>query len=103
MGIALEINRRLRPAWLPFLGITAAIYFGYHFVEGQRGLIAWMSLNERIEAAQIEHEFLLNERLQAEHRVSLLGPAGLDADMLDERARAVLGLARKDEIVLLGR
>ena len=35
-----------------------------------------------------------------EHRIQLLLPNGLDLDMLDERARALLGFAHKDEIVI---
>ena len=103
MGIALGINRRLRPALLPFLGIAAVIYFGYHFVEGQRGLMAWLTLAEQIEMAETELQTLKLESAETGHRVALLSPNGLDTDMLDERARKILGLSRKDEIILLGR
>ena len=42
-----------------------------------------------------------SEREALEHRVSLLHPQTLDADMLDEMARRVLGLGRPDEIIIL--
>ena len=35
-----EIRRRARNVIGPFLGLTAVVYFGYHTVQGDRGLFA---------------------------------------------------------------
>ena len=43
----------------------------------------------------------VRERLERD--VSLLRPESLDPDMLDERARAILNLAHKDDLVMLKR
>jgi cell division protein FtsB len=43
----------------------------------------------------------LTARRGLERRVAALKPEGLDRDMLDERARVVLGLAHADEVVFL--
>ncbi len=43
----------------------------------------------------------VRERLERD--VSLLRPESLDPDMLDERARAILNLANKDDLVMLKR
>ena len=36
-----------------------------------------------------------------EEKIRLLSPSSLDLDMLDERARAVLNMAKEDEFVIL--
>jgi len=43
------------------------------------------------------------ELSRLERRVALLRGDGLSRDMLEERARDVLGLVHKDEVVILGR
>ena len=101
MGLAREIRRRVRPALAPFLLACAIVYFGYHLVQGERGLIAWLRLSQQIEKVELEVAGALAERWRLEQRVELLRPRLIDRDMLDERARRVLGLAHADEIVVL--
>ena len=102
MGLALELRRRARPAIAPFLFSIAVAYFAFHFVQGDRGLIAWMRLSQQIEDTQTKVTLLAEERAVLGHRVGLLRPDNLDRDMLDERTRAVLG-AHRDEVIILNR
>ena len=92
---------RARIALALIAGAAALGYFGYHAVNGQRGLIAWFQVGQRIE--QLENRFVLNRaRIESlELSVSLLRVESLDPDMLDERARHVLGLAHPEEIIIL--
>ena len=96
-----EVRRRLRHAVVPFLAAGAAVYFGYHVVEGERGLIAWLQVSQEIERAEAEAALRGAELARLQQRVGLLRPEALDADMLDERSRVVLGLAHPDEIIVL--
>jgi len=86
-----------------FLASLAVAYFGYHALQGGRGLMAYARLSQ--EAAKAEQVLRLTEaeRDRLERRVSLLNPQHLDADMLNERARETLGLVHPDEVVLLSR
>ena len=90
-------------AAVPFLAACAAVYFGYHVVEGDRGLIAWLRVSQEIERAQAQAGARGTELARLEKMVALLRPDALDADMLDERSRIVLGLAHADEIIVLDR
>lgn len=103
MGFVLELKRRSRPAIAPFLFAVAVAYFGFHFVQGDRGLIAYLRFNQQIEDTQAQLAVLGVDRARLEHRVSLLRPDHLDRDMLDERTRDVLGLAQRDEVIILNR
>ena len=86
----------------PGFAIFLLAYFVYHIIQGERGILSWMRLQQKIvdaqkilEDTQVEHDTL-------EHRVYLLRPDSLDLDMLEERARQVLNLASsKDELICL--
>ena len=100
MSLTREVRRRARAAIAPFFCVLAIVYFGFHYVQGDRGLIAFLRLNEQVASAEQRLLAVRGERKRLEHRVSLLSPDHLDSDLLDERVRAVLGLARKNEVIV---
>ena len=75
------------------------IYFIFHSVYGNRGIIAYFKLNQQLEKTYSELENLRATRIEIEHKVKLLRPESLNHDMLDEKARQVLGLASPKEQV----
>lgn len=94
-------RRRMTPFALPILSIGALLYFGYHVLQGERGLKAWWTVNHRLEIAQFEHTRLRTERDRVEARVAMLRVDTLDRDMLDERLRVMLNHAQTGEIVIM--
>lgn len=85
-------------AWAGVLGILAL--FLWSGLEGGKGLAALAAAEaEEARLAGMLAE-LSAERAAAENRVRRLSADYLDLDLLDERARDVLGLARPDEIVI---
>ena len=95
-----DIRRHLKAAVAPFLCFCAVIYFGYHTVQGDRGLIAYARLSNEIADAREALAKVHTERAALEHRVSLLRPDSIDRDMLDEQARRVLGYSDPDDVVI---
>lgn len=85
------------------LGALTVIYFGYHTVQGDRGLLAWWHLRHEVQQAEAELQRIVAVRQALEHRASLLRPDNLDLDMLEERARVMLNAGRSDEIVIFDR
>ena len=75
-------------------------YFGYHLVNGDRGLLAMAHLEREVQIA--EHNLAEAEATRKiwERRVSALRNQSLDPDMLDERARILLNFSRKDDIIV---
>lgn len=100
MAISDEIKRRAKDVIGPVLGFCIVGYFVYHSIEGDRGLVAYLRLTEQIQLARAQLAEVSAERKALEQRVGLLRPNQLDPDMLDERARLLLNLARPDEIVI---
>ncbi|GLQ07233.1 FtsB family cell division protein [Sneathiella chinensis] len=100
MSIRYEIRKRVKAGAAPILGLLAISYFSYHLVEGDRGLFAYLKLQHEIEKAEAEYQLTEIEKKRLETQVNLLRAENLDLDMLEERARHVLGLAHPDEIVI---
>lgn len=100
MEIWRELKRRARDVIGPVLGFCVVGYFVYHSIEGDRGLLAYARLTERLSEARAQLEEIQAERKALDQRVSLLRTDNLDPDMLDERAREILNYSRPDEIIM---
>jgi cell division protein FtsB len=101
MGLVGEMQRRARHVVGPLLGIVAVAYFAYHTVHGERGVLAYLQMRERVAEAERRFAAVELERTYWERRVKLLHPASIDPDMLDERVRVMLGYARADDLIVL--
>ena len=101
MGLAREISRRLPGISAQLLLACLGVYFAYHAVEGERGLNAWWRLSQKVELAQATLNVVSSQRAALEARAALLGPSGVDSDMLEEQARVMLNFGRPDEIVIM--
>ena len=100
------VTHRRRRTILTVLGLYsfAALFIGYFAVNaftGKHGLRAQADLDKQMATMQGELGELKAERALWERRVSLLRSDKLDPDMLDERARALLGYADPRDLTLL--
>lgn len=100
MALISEFRARARHVLGPAIGICVVSYFVYHALHGDRGLIAWRSLEQRVAIADVELNRIRAERLVLEHRVALLRPESLDPDMLDEWSRRILNFGHRDETIV---
>ena len=100
MGLIAELRARLRTVVVPVLWVAGVGYFAYHAVQGDRGLIAWAQLKQRVAETRLIAAETAGRRMVLERRVRMLSPQSLDADLLDERARVMLNLGHPDEIVI---
>jgi|SRR5215831_4190089 cell division protein FtsB len=74
-------------------------YFGVNAYTGKYGLNARQELDQETIALTTELARLKRERVENEHRVSLLRSDRVDPDMLDERARYQLDYANPHDLV----
>ena len=100
------ISNRRRRTILTALGLytfAAAFigYFGINAFTGNHGLRAQIDLDQQMTAMQEELRQVKAERAIWERRVALLRSDRLDPDMLDERARALLGYVDPRDLTLL--
>ena len=101
MSVLRELRRRAHFVVGPIFGIALTGYFIYHLIEGDHGLIRWLSLTREIRAEAANLEAVRAQRKALDLRVSELRPDHLDPDLLDERVRATLNLVAPDEIVIM--
>ncbi|HYD19530.1 MAG TPA: septum formation initiator family protein [Patescibacteria group bacterium] len=83
------------------LSFLLFFYFAYHLAHGDRGYFAWKGLEKKLAVSEEEYTAKLAQRQALENRVKLLRPDSLDLDMLDERARVVLGFVKPEEKVVI--
>lgn len=76
-------------------------YFAWHAWHGSFGIEARRQL--AVEASRLDDELarVKHDRHVIEHRVGLLRSSSLESDMLDERAREILGFANANEIAVV--
>ena len=91
---------RLRP-FLPSLLLAVLIaYFGFHALTGDRGLLTSEQRNKTLAQRTAQLQQVRAERLDLEARARLLRDSSLSADLLEERARSLLGFADPSDYVI---
>jgi cell division protein FtsB len=94
------IKPYLSTAVLAFL----IFYFGVHALTGDRGLLTGQSRDETLAARAKELGALQARRADLETRVRLLSSRSLSRDLLEERARALLGYGdTRDYVIRINR
>ncbi|MFX4222411.1 MAG: FtsB family cell division protein [Thalassobaculum sp.] len=100
MSLTAELKRRVPKVLGPLMASLLMAYFAYHAVEGDRGLRAWQRLDVEIADAGSVLAEVAAERRALEGKVARLNPNSLDTDLLEERARLVLGYVPADSVVI---
>jgi cell division protein FtsB len=88
----------------PYLS-TAALaflifYFGFHAFTGDRGLLMSGQRDEALAEKSAELARLQKARVDLETRAKLLRDTSLSADLLEERARSLLGYGDPRDYVI---
>jgi len=99
-GFFATLSRGLRALMLPVVFIAVGFYFIWHAVHGERGLIAREQRQQQIVDARAELDRARADQQAMERRVQALRGDRLDRDQLDERARQLLNMVGRDEIVV---
>ncbi len=79
------------------IGVCLTVYFSYHTIQGNRSYLRLMSLGTVISKTQNEYDALRAEREAIEEKVVMMRPGSINRDLLEERARLVLGYRHPDE------
>jgi cell division protein FtsB len=91
---------RLRP-YLPTAALAFLIvYFAFHAFTGDRGLLTSNQRDETLIAKTRELAQVERQRQDLETRARLLRDTSLSADLLEERARSLLGFADPRDYVI---
>ena len=91
---------RLRPILPSALIAVLIAYFGFHALTGERGLLTSEQREQTLAARTAELKQIRAERMDLEARARLLRDSSLSADLLEERARSLLGFADPGDYVI---
>lgn len=86
---------------VPAITMSFLAYFAFHAQGGKYGLESKSVLAKDLVASQERYAKLVKQREGLERRVQLLHDGTLERDMIDERARRLLGFTAPDEITIL--
>jgi cell division protein FtsB len=99
------VRRRLRTVLIPLAlyGVSAAVvgYFLHNANIGSRGLLAKQALKIQIYEVNRELETAKAEHAEWNRRVALLKAAHVDRDLLEERARLLLGRVHRNDVIII--
>ncbi len=98
------MNRSARPAMGSVIYFTVLILLGLYFtfaaVQGEYGVFRRAEIDAQARELQADLDALNVEVAHMQNLTRRLSDNYLDLDLLDERARDVLGMVRTDEIVI---
>ena len=93
-------SNALQGALVGGLALALGLYFAFHAVQGDFGLFSRIQIEADEQVLIAERDVLLAQLSILENQTRRLSDANLDLDLLDERARDVLGFMRPDELVI---
>ena len=90
LGVALYVT----------LLVCLGAYFTYIAIQGDNGIVRRIQLHDQATELRQELAYLERQVSQMRNKTERLSANYLDLDLLDERARTVLGYARADELII---
>ena len=102
MTVRQRLGRLAKEGGVPLFVLALIAYFGFHAVQGERGILAWHRMKADLAHAEQRRAELAGERQRLAHRVGLLEPGSLDRDMIEEQARRLLNYGHPlDRVIML--
>jgi cell division protein FtsB len=104
-GASMVVRRRFRAFFIPlalYLVAAAAVgYFVHSAQVGNRGLLAKRALKIQVFELRKDLETAQADHADWDRRLALLRADQVDRDLLEERARVVLGRVHKNDLVIV--
>ena len=101
MSVGRAIKRRLRASAAPLFFVALVGYFGWHVTRGDHGLVAFGARTRLLVQAQADLTETEANQASWARRVSGLESDHIEADTLDEQARAMLNLSDPADVVVM--
>ncbi|MDQ2802835.1 MAG: septum formation initiator family protein [Pseudomonadota bacterium] len=100
-SLARGVKRRVKAVLAPVIFLSLVGYFGWNATKGDHGLVAYAQ--RKVLLAQVQAD-LVNaeaERAAWAGRVAGLRADHIEADTLDEQARAMLTLSNPNDVIMM--
>ncbi len=84
------------------VGLCLCLYFFYHVSAGNRSVFELVTTQASIATMSLKVDSAVADRMALQQKVMAMRPGSVDRDLLEERAREVLGYQGSSDILLLG-
>ncbi len=101
MSFARALKRRLKAAVAPVVFLSLVGYFAWNATNGEHGLLAFAQRKVLLSQVQAALAAAESERDSWVRRVTGLRSDNIEADTLDEQARAMLNLSDPNDIIVM--
>lgn len=91
---------RMKPYRFAIALLLMMLYLGVQALTGERGLLSGHARDAKLHQREVQLAKLTEQRRDLETRVRYLRTESLSRDLLEERARAVLGFAGPQDYVV---
>ena len=98
--MATSLRKGITVSAVSAMVVVIALFFGFHTIAGERGLIARGELDRQIILAQEELALVQKQNTFLSHRIELMRQGQVDSDILTETARAELGLYAPNDVII---
>lgn len=83
------------------IALSLCIYFAYHIIYGERSITKLAHLSGQIETMSKINDNISLKKQNLESRVAMMRPGSINKDLLEERARVVLGYKSDNEMIVI--
>lgn len=83
-----------------FITLSIVVYFTFFTIFGDKGLIEFFSLRQKIASKEATKQELQSKMQVKKNMVDGMNINSLDLDLVDEQSRKVLGYVGKNEVVI---
>ena len=99
-GLSMSQRLSISATVLLALAVALGLYFAFAAVQGPSGILRRIQVEAETLELAAERDRLKAEVQEMQNLTRRLSDEYLDLDLLDERAREMLGLIRADEVIL---
>ena len=86
-------------AFKTFIFAFIFVYFGYHLISGENGIVSYFKQKAKLEKLETELSIVEQKREKLSGKAQKLHPSSLDADLLDEQYRRTTGKIKPNEVI----
>lgn len=97
-----SVSAKFRKNIILLFGVCLSLYFSYNLAYGARSYLHMRNVQDERSVIEKDYSEIRKKRDQLEGRVVMMRPETASRDMLEERARDVLGYQDKSEVVIIG-
>ena len=99
-GLSMSQRLSISATVLLALAVALGLYFAFAAVQGPSGILRRIQVEAETRELAAERDRLKAEVQEMQNLTRRMSDADLDLDLLDERAREMLGLIRADGVIL---